>query len=500
MKTITKIMSLLLAMLMLTSVVACGGKDTSDPQNNGDVTTAATTIAAAADTTSATEATTEAPKYPALPEKDMEGFEIRFLNYDNSYLTWSLNTLDADASTGDLLSDAIYERNLRIEETYNCVISEVLIARPDQSLGSLVQAGDVGAEVVMIYDEQVVNQYNSGRLLTWDVLNYVDFEQPYWSWDATQTFNVGGKVFAATGDFSLSMSTRSFVLMFNKDMYSQLGQKDDLYQLARDGKWTMEKLVAISSTAVADLNGDGAMKPEDDRFGAAGAIKLYFGSLVTGAGIKYVERNAEGNLKLATVGNEYALSVMSDILEKHNSNPNTFLKVGDTVHAGGNASTLFRNKQTLFQGTSMKAVPNYRDMDSDIGILPFPKYSEEQENYYALTSGGAMATLPVTLDEKNFENVGLILEAMSRDSYESVIPTYKEIALKSKYARDEGSADMLDIVFSSATYDVGLSAIPGDTYYRYMEVFMSGKDTFASTTKSMENIVNKQLEKIAAKG
>ena len=497
MKTITKIMSLLLAMLMLTSVVACGGKDTSDPQNNGDVTTAATTNASAADTTSATEATTEAPKYPALPEKDMQGYELRFLNYDDSYLTWSINQLDANEVTADLLSDAIYERNTRIEEAYNCVISEVLVGRPDEVLGGLVASGDVGAEVVLLYDEKIAGHYTSGRLLTWDNLSYIDYEQPYWSYDATQTFNVGGKIFAATGDFSLSMSTRSFVLMYNKDLYSELGLKEDLYQLARDGKWTMEKMVTVSESAVADLNGDGVMNAADDRFGSTGSIKLYFGSLVTGAGVKYVERDAEGGLKLATIGNEYAINVMSDILAKHNNTPNAFLIQTSDINSSGSASTMFRNGQTIFQGCAMKTVTNYRDMESDFGILPFPKYSEEQESYHALTSGGAMATLPVTLQESDYENVGLILEAMSRDSYESVVPTYKEIALKSKYARDEGSADMLTIIFESATYDVGLSLLPGDIYYRYMNVFLAGKDTFASTTKSMESIVNKQLQKLS---
>ena len=67
-------------------------------------------------------------------------------------------------------------------------------------------------------------------------------------------------------------------------------------------------------------------------------------------------------------------------------------------------------------------------------------------------------------------------------------------------AKDIGGYDMLDIIFRSATYDVGLSLLPGDTYYRYMQIFLDGKDTFASQTKSMESVVNKQLERIASKG
>ncbi|MBQ7322621.1 MAG: hypothetical protein IJW99_11035 [Clostridia bacterium] len=59
---------------------------------------------------------------------------------------------------------------------------------------------------------------------------------------------------------------------------------------------------------------------------------------------------------------------------------------------------------------------------------------------------------------------------------------------------------MLDIIFASAVYDMGLSVFPTDTYYRYMEIFMRGKDTFASTTKSMEKVINMQLERLTKAG
>lgn len=495
MKNNIKLTSLLLAMLMLAT--ACGGGETSSA-DSGE-----TTAMSAPSETTAEEAAEETvpeetePEYEPLPEVDMGGFNMRFFNYDDSWMTWTVNILDAEETTGDVLNDAVWDRNNRMEETYNCVISEIKDPKPTDKLAALVQAGDAGAEVVMLHDETIVNHYTSGRLLTWDVLSHINFENPYWSWNATQVFNSGGKVFASAGDFSLGQSTRSFILLFNKDMYTDLGLQDDLYQLVLDGKWTMDKMVAASEAAVLDLNGDGVMNPADDRYGSAGAIKLYFGSLVTGAGIKYVELDEEGNAYFAIPGSEYAVTVMSDILAKHNGNY-VYTQLVDGIHNGSNESQImFKNNQTLFQGTAMKSVANYRDMDSDIGILPFPKYSEDQENYCALTSGGTMATLPVTLSPDSYENVGLLLEAMSRDSRTSVIPVYKETLLKSRYARDEGSAAMLDIIFTSAMYDIGLSTIPGETYYKYMEVFMSGNDTFASLTKSISKIVNKKLETLA---
>ena len=175
------------------------------------------------------------------------------------------------------------------------------------------------------------------------------------------------------------------------------------------------------------------------------------------------------------------------------------MQVAKNIHAGSaDAQTIFKDNHCLFIGSSMKAVSNYRDMESDIGIIPFPKFDESQEKYYALTSGGTMASLPITLPAEEYENVGLILEAMSRDSHTGLVPLYKETLLKSRYARDEGSAKMLDIIFASAAYDIGLSTFSGDTYYKYMEVYYKGTDTFASLTEKIAPTVEKDLAILTA--
>ena len=490
-RSFVRALCVLLALLM----TACSGGTASSEAGQEDAEIAVPTAEEGAQGETEEAAETE-PAYAPLPETDLDGWEMRFYNYDDSWLSWVVNILVPEELNGDTLNDAFWNRNNRIEETYGCVIAETAERNPADKLPSLVKSGDAGAQVVMLYDETIVNQYLSGNLRTWDALPYVDFENACWSWDATRTFSSGGGVYAATGSFSLGQSTRSFIMMFNKNMYADLGMTEDLYQTVRDGKWTLDRLLSCEERAILDLNGDGVMDMED-RYGCAGAIKLYFGSLVTGAGIKYIDIDENGGAYFAIPGNEYTLTVMSDILSRHSGN-HIFEQVADNIHDGSStAQTIFMSNRTLFQGSSMKAVSNYRDMESDIGILPFPKYSEEQSAYYALTSGGTMAVLPVTLPEDSFANVGLLLEALCRDSSESIIPVYKEILLKSRYARDAGSADMLDIIFASAVYDIGLSAIPSDTYYKYMEVYRNGTDTFASLTQSITKLVNKQLEKLA---
>ncbi len=481
----------LLAAILLTTV-GCG---TTEETPSAPTTSADNPVTAPAE--EETEPVETEPTLPELPSKNMDGWEMRFLNYDDSYLTWAIHPLAAEEVTGDAMNDEIFERNSRLTETYNCLITDNRISRPEQQIAALVQSGDVGAEVVMLYDETIVKNYISGYLQTWDVLPHIDFTLPHWNLSSTETFSIKGKAYATTGDFSLAQSTRSFVLMFNKDMYKDFGLTKDLYQLAIDGKWTLDELLEAESVSNLDLNGDGVMDG-NDCYGTSGAIKLYFGSLVTGAGVKYIDIDSEGNPYFAIPGNEYALNVMSDILERHNGT-NIFYQVASDIHGGSNeVRPLFYNNQVLFCGTSMKAIVNYRDMESDIGILPFPKYSEDQESYHALTSGGTMATIPMTISPDSYDNTGLLLEAMSRDSHDGLVPLYKETLLKSRYARDEGSAAMLDIIFESATYDIGLSVFCGNTYYAYMEIFKNGTNTFSSRTQSLTKVVEKDLASLMA--
>ena len=67
------------------------------------------------------------------------------------------------------------------------------------------------------------------------------------------------------------------------------------------------------------------------------------------------------------------------------------------------------------------------------------------------------------------------------------------MVLKTKYTRDEDSAEMLDIIFKSGTYDLGLSVWPQVTYYKYMENYLNMTDNFASMTESLKPQVDEKI-------
>lgn len=474
--------SALLLIAILASVTSCGA-DESTPSTS--------TTAGGTETTAATTSElSEYDKYP-LPDKKMDGFELRFYNYDNTWLTWAINELDAEEENGDNVNDAIFRRNRKIEDKYDCKIVETKVDNTGTQFRSLMMSGEDLYDIAMVYDENVSSYYCEGLTNSWDVLDYVDTDRSWWNSDANSVFKVKGKQFAAVGDFTLGMISRGFVMLFNKDILEK-AKTENLYDLVRNGTWTLDKFASVAKNLTVDLNGDGVLN-DQDQFAVSGAVKLHFGSLITGAGVKYVSVDNDGNPYFAIPGNTHAFDVFEKVFNLHNGS-NIYLKIAGNVHDGSKESReMFKAGRLAFQGTSAKSISNYRDANFDIGIIPYPKYDEDQDRYYVLTSGAGVAVIPITLSSDRFENVGILMDALSRDSQQNLLPTYREVVLKTKYTRDDDSAEMLDIIFKSGAYDLGLSVWPQTTYYKYMENYLDMTDNFASMTEELKPQIEKNI-------
>jgi hypothetical protein len=95
-----------------------------------------------------------------------------------------------------------------------------------------------------------------------------------------------------------------------------------------------------------------------------------------------------------------------------------------------------------------------RGMEADFGIVPYPKWDEQQENYLT-TSVAYFSLFCVPTTVQNLEMTGIITEALCAESYKKVIPAFYEVALKTKHARDDESAEMIDLIRSGLTFDFG---------------------------------------------
>ena len=120
-------------------------------------------------------------------------------------------------------------------------------------------------------------------------------------------------------------------------------------------------------------------------------------------------------------------------------------------------------------------------MNADFGILPLPKFDEQQANYFCESGNGMMAVIPVTAEDPNRN--GAFLELYSYYGFKYVVPAYKEVSLKTKMARDDESAAMVDLIDVSRVYDLGRLYWGGNAYDPYVGEFGNARTGVASITE-----------------
>ncbi|MBQ2709275.1 MAG: hypothetical protein IJF67_13490, partial [Clostridia bacterium] len=143
-----------------------------------------------------------------------------------------------------------------------------------------------------------------------------------------------------------------------------------------------------------------------------------------------------------------------------------------------------------------EAVLYLRNMQSPYGVLPFPKYDEEQKDYITLSrSMHNVFGMPITCDSRDM--AGAVMEALASKRHSTMLPAYFETAMKVKYSHDEDSSRMLDLIRASMTsqfeYIFGQSI--GDPVLGVFRKCYSTEDGFASTLAANKERLQTTIDK-----
>lgn len=233
----------------------------------------------------------------------------------------------------------------------------------------------------------------------------------------------------------------------------------EYYQLPNlyDGKWTIDYMLELTKDVYDDLNRNNEVD-DGDYFGYVtdplSNIVAYQWSFdnpifkITDDGIEIVYKTEKIVDIVETLVDAVNLGKIRTNTKYSNSTDGTSIGYGIEMFAKGQA--LFSN------GYIAQSITYLRDMTDDYGILPYPKWNEEQADYHTMADGNHTSlAVPKTVSEDRLEFVGVITEALCAETHKTVLPAYYDEALKLKGTRDDESIKMIELVVDSCVYDMG---------------------------------------------
>lgn len=456
-----------------------------------------TTEAAVAETESSmADSTALSPGIPA--GYNLNGYKFSMFLAGN----WQNTEFDADTMTGEALNDAQYERNSVLEEDLGIELNIIkdYSAASDGNVGrgymrvyTDVNAGTAEFDTCMIGTYDVSHLAYMGYLTDLASTPYIDLDKPWWDHRATEDLMINEKLFYTTGEISVLDNNNTYCILFNKKV-AEINQIPNVYELVVNNRWTFEKYEELVRSVSYDNNGDGVYSNEDT-YGMLGWDDSFLG-MFTGSGGHICQIEADGKINL-TFYSEKTLNILDKYISLINDKSSFHLASTSTA-VTADAQVMFMAGQSLFYTRYINIIPVFRNMDTDFGILPYPMYDEAQDGYHSTIHPYGSAFICIPSVHNDLEQTGAVLEYMAYLGQKYVTPAYYEINLYGKLIRDEESADMLDIIFSTRVYDVGMYYQVGGISQIMIGFYqkMVSQNNMASQYKAIEKIAKKQIEQI----
>ena len=466
MKTVARILVLLLAVAMLvTCFAACNKKDKN---NNKKPTTNNNNI-------------TGDLGYE-MPEKvDLDGYTYR------AYVRSNVSTGDpvADGNPSfycedfwinpeegepeDALAFAVYHRNKDIEYDYNVSIRQIpQTINMVQELARYIQNGDT-FDLTIILAKSAASAATQNLLTELKGLSDLNLTHEAFDQNSIQELSMGGKLYYLSGDMNISTLDTVAPTVVNIDRYEQYAETiveqfggdqlyNDIYNVVRAGKWTMDALLKIAEIASVDADtadGNLGSNPADEigYFQYNGSAVYYF----YGAGGRITQMNDEGSPEFVIKENQDLFDYLFDNLHPTTRNmkyPNGFS--GDRkTHFISNAVALFTDmtlwdvRKTLYSQTTFK-----------YGLLPNPVMNAGDDYHAVVYFYNTVHLWAIPNLVEDMETAQLMFNVMAAYSNikreGSTMDGYYTRTLSFSIAPDPNAREVMDIIKNSTVYDIAL--------------------------------------------
>ncbi len=442
-----------------------------------------------------TVAETEAPKdslearldvSDELPDKQFDGRTFAIIaedQYEEFYISEEL--------IGEAINDAVYARNLAVTERFDVKLDSVFHAEGNLAAQAklAVNAGDDAYQLVTGHIIYLGQSVKDGYMYNLNKIPHLNFDQPWWSDSTVEDLTYNGKTYLGIGDMLVSAVASTCCMLFNKNLAEAYGIPE-MYDVVREGAWTIDKLYELSEGIYADTNGNGE-RDEEDTWAFATESKDAVNAYLWAFGKKIMTTGDDGKLTMDGFYDEKYVDIVEKLYDLFIDSGLTYT---NTTNWGIGRDT-FLLGNTLFANVYVSQTLALRDSEIEYGVIPYPKWDEAQTEYATNVVGGHEG-LAVLTSIKDPEFVGIVTEALCAESWKQVIPAYYDTTIKYKGARDEESIAMLDLIMDSRIFDFGyVYGGWGCAFWLQYCMEQQTKD-IASMHKSKIKAIEKQTEKL----
>ena len=475
----------ILAILCALILTGCGtGGGTTPTETNTDGKTNYPEEAISTTDVSSTETEAETEIYNGLVAHDFGGDTFTIANYPLVYQGHSNPEIDAPEMNGEVLNDAIYNRNSVLEEKYNIYLSSAPFSSHAEiatEIEKAVIAGDETYDAAFPGLSMAFQLAVKGYLYDLSKIPFLKTDSAWWMTDVLTSTSISGKNYFVPGDMHIGAMNAAGIIYFNKKVVTNYGLESP-YSVVNEGKWTLDEMKNYCKIVTHDADGNGIMD-QNDAYGFD-CSSFAWQPLFYGSGNLLISKD-ENDIPFLNAESEQNYDYVTTIVKLLNDSSATYnihhaVGVSDLAGFGINR---FMSDQTLFFIELMYGVPEFREMEGDFGLLPLPKATETQEYYSTYLHPHNASSVVVPIINAKLDETGMILEDMAFYSSQYIRPAFYEVMLKTKYARDNESSQMLDIILSKFTIDLALvmkdSGIDIDTIMR-SAVVEGNTDIFSS--------------------
>ncbi|HOK69203.1 MAG TPA: extracellular solute-binding protein [Bacillota bacterium] len=478
-----KILCLLLLLILILPVISACKDDNGD--NKKTTSTGAITEAEAA----------------GLTPRNFGGKQINIVTVDEKRgytyynIEWASDKLDDDEDKilSAPINNAVYNRTQILRDEYGIDLNVIYTAKPSDDYKNEVMAGT--SDIHIIADGVVyLAQWGLSNLLKdLNKIPNLDLTKSWWDQTAIKDLSMANYLFCITGDIIVSDKNATWACFFNKDMLYNNGLEDP-YQLVRDGKWTVDKLHEMAKA----INPNGAQLSDwqNDTYGFLTQTYDAIASMCS-----YNQRmiiKDENDYPLLNIDNEDTYKKFEKIfnlMTDKSCSIVTEVAIKNSQDLYRDMENIFLSGRALFEYNKVAYVQKIQEANTkfEFGILPMPKYDENQDKYYTTCTVyfSEFIGIPICVKDEDLDAIGYTLQLMGYYGEKYVRPAYYDVTLKLQKVNSEQDEEMLDIIFANRVYDLAAVFNYEGSLTMYTNIVMSGVNTLTS-------VVEKNSDRIQA--